>query len=155
MFTYVNFSLSLLIFSFYVKLFILFPITHSLKNSNYVYVQFLYLCHSSSTCILPLDLSVLPIIVALPRCSFSKVLYLMNSSITHVEFSSFTKLIFVKWFCNIIVVNIRVIWCWFSRCFVNPLSGNPTKWSNTLKQFVGSLLNWTELIYGELIFFLV
>ena len=25
------------------------------------------------------------------------------------------------------------------QCNINPLSGNPTKWSDTLKQFIGNL----------------
>ena len=31
-------------------------------------------------------------------------------------------------------------WCLFGWLLVNPLSANPTRWSNTLKQFVGNLL---------------
>ena len=30
----------------------------------------------------------------------------------------------------------------FFEVNVNPLSANPTKWSNTVKQFVGNLSNW-------------
>ena len=28
----------------------------------------------------------------------------------------------------------------YVKCYLNPLNANPTKWSNTLKQFVGNLL---------------
>ena len=31
--------------------------------------------------------------------------------------------------------------CWLYLISVNPLSVNPTKWSNTLKQFIGNFTN--------------
>ena len=36
-------------------------------------------------------------------------------------------------------LNIKSQWSWKSLQTINPLSANPTKWSNTLKQFVGKL----------------
>ena len=35
--------------------------------------------------------------------------------------------------------------------YLNPLSGNPTKWSNTLKQFVGNLPTNCLSVFGHFV----
>ena len=47
-----------------------------------------------------------------------------------------------------ITCNLRYVQLCFLLCKVNPLSANPTKWSNLLKQFgcLSILWNWHEKV---------
>ena len=49
-----------------------------------------------------------------------------------------SNIIYEKEINHIIVVFITLFFVNFCAVITNPLSVNPTKWSNTLKQFVGN-----------------
>ena len=72
----------------------------------------------------------------------------VNLCIRRVLFQSYSRVIFIYYLSrSFLSHSLNYQWSWYDQLVqdpvffneVNPLSANPTKWSNTLKQFIGNL----------------